>query len=146
MLYHLEITIDRNRDHVVKLFDNSENLKEWQTGLLSVEHLSGEKGEVGAKTKLDFMVGKRQIELIETIQENALPFIFTGKYEWSSGWNTLKNEFIELETGKTLWKTETEMHLFGFMKVIGFLMPSSFKKNSFKFMQNFKTFAENYGK
>lgn len=96
--------------------------------------------------KLDFMVGKRQIDLLETITKNNLLNEFEGKYEWKGGWNTLKNQFIELGDDKTIWTTETEMQLSGFMKVNGFLMPGSFKKNSYKFMENFKEFAENQPK
>ena len=88
------------------------------------------------------MVGKRQVDLIETITKSNFPEEFDGKYEWKGGWNTLKNKFIELGDNETVWITETEMHLTGFMKIIGFLMPGSFKKNSYKFMENFKEFAE----
>lgn len=142
MLYTHEIQINLPRNKVIELFDDVDNLKEWQTGLQGHEYISGEPGKVGSKMKLDFMVGKRQIDLIETITKNNLPDEFEGKYEWKSGWNTLKNQFIELGEDKTVWITETEMHLSGFMKVIGFLMPGSFKKNSYKFMENFKNFAE----
>jgi len=142
MLYTHEIQIDLPRTKVIELFDTTENLKEWQTGLQGYEFITGEPGKEGSTMKLDFMIGKRQIELLETITKNNLPEEFEGKYEWKGGWNTLKNTFIELGENKTVWISETEMHLSGFMKVVGFLMPGSFKKNSFKFMENFKQFAE----
>ncbi|MFK7755784.1 MAG: SRPBCC family protein [Flavobacteriales bacterium] len=142
MLYTHNIVINLPRARVVELFENPDNLKEWQTGLQAYEFLSGEPGMEGSTMKLDFMVGKRQIDLKETITKNTLPEEFHGKYEWKNGWNTLKNKFIIKGENQTLWETETEMHFSGFMKVIGFLMPSSFKKNSFKFMENFKEFAE----
>lgn len=143
MHYTLEIQLDLPRNQVVELFHNTENLKEWQTGLQGFEYLEGEPGKEGSTMKLDFMVGKRQVDLLETVTKNSLPDEFHGKYEWNGGWNTLKNKFIELGKDKTIWITETEMHFSGFMKLIGFLMPGSFKKNSWKFMENFKVFAEN---
>lgn len=142
MLYTHEIQIDLSRTKVIELFDTTENLKEWQTGLQGYEFITGELGKEGSTMKLDFMIGKRQIELLETITKKNLPEEFEGKYEWKGGWNTLKNTFIELGENKTVWISETEMHHSGFMKVVGFLMPGSFKKNSFKFMENFKQFAE----
>jgi len=143
MHYTHEITLDLPRKKVIEIFDNPDNLQFWQTGLQGYKHLSGTPGKVGSKTKLDFIVGKkREIELIETVVLNSLPEQFNGKYEWDGGWNTLNNTFIELGDNQTVWVTETEMHMKGFMKIIAFLMPSSFRKNSYKFMTNFKAFAE----
>ncbi|MFT5053779.1 MAG: hypothetical protein ACI97X_000799 [Oceanospirillaceae bacterium] len=44
---------------VIELFDNSDNLMKWQDGLVSFEHLEGEPGKPGAKSKLVFQNGKR---------------------------------------------------------------------------------------
>ncbi len=142
MIYTQEIQIDLSRKKVLEIFDNPENMKHWQTGLQGYEHFSGIPGEVGSKMRLDFLVGKRRIELTETITKREFPEKFEGKYEWGGGWNTLKNQFIELGENKTVWISETEMHMKGMMKLIGWIMPGSFKKNSYKFMENFKAFAE----
>jgi uncharacterized protein YndB with AHSA1/START domain len=40
MKYTCEITIDRPRARVIELFDNPENLKQWQPELVSFEHVS----------------------------------------------------------------------------------------------------------
>jgi len=66
MKYKVEIITNLPRAPVIELFDNSENLKKWQPGLKSFEHLSQKPGEVGAKSKLEFLMGKREIEIIET--------------------------------------------------------------------------------
>ena len=37
---------------------------------------------------------------------------------------------------------ENEFQFKGFMKLIGFFMPGAFEKQSFKYMKDFKAFAE----
>ena len=49
--YTVAIEIDLPRDRVIELFDNPDNLFKWQTGLQSFDHLSGEPGQPGAKSK-----------------------------------------------------------------------------------------------
>ena len=67
MKYNVEITINLPRTKVIELFDSTENLYKWQPGLMSFDHLSGTPGEVGAKSKLLYKMGCREIEMIETI-------------------------------------------------------------------------------
>jgi hypothetical protein len=43
--YTVEIEIALPRHRVIELFDNPNNLVRWQTGLQSVEHISGEPGQ-----------------------------------------------------------------------------------------------------
>ena len=52
MKYTVEIEIDLPRERVIELFDSTENCFKWQKGLLSFDHLSGEPGQPGAKSKL----------------------------------------------------------------------------------------------
>lgn len=143
MKYQITMEIDLPRDKVVELFDNAENLKEWQPDLISFEHLSGEPSQVGAKSKLCYQMGKRKIEMIETITENNLPDSFCGTYEADGCDNVVNNHFVDLDGQKTRWEFETEFKMSGvLMKIMAFLMPGAFKKHSLKFMQNFKEFAE----
>jgi len=143
MKYSLEIDIQLPRSRVVELFDSTENLKEWQPGLLSFEHLSGEPGEVGAKSKIIYRMGKRDCEMIETITVKNLPDEFTGTYDSDGIWNEVKNRFVEVDDNTTKWVSDVEFKSEKLMmKLMMFLLPGMFKKESFKFMQNFKAFAE----
>lgn len=93
MKYVLEITIDAPRQQVVELFDNSENLFEWQDGLKSFEHLEGEPGTVGAKSRIIYDVtGKgKLVEMIETITHKNLPDEFFATFESDGVWNQVEN-------------------------------------------------------
>lgn len=142
MKYTIEIDIDLPRDKVIELFDNPDNMKYWQKGFISLEHISGTPGQEGAKSKLKYKMGNREIEMIETITKRDLPNEFSGTYEAKGVWNLNRNNFIEIAPNKTKWKSEVEFKFSGFMKFIAFLMPGSFKKQSMKYLQDFKEFAE----
>lgn len=142
MHYKVEIEIDLPRDKVIELFDSTENLFKWQEGLQSFEAISGEPGQPGAKSKLIFKMGKRNMELIETITVRNLPDEFSGTYDAKGVHNIVKNYFIELGPDRTKWESENEFQFKGFMKIIAFLMKGAFPKQSLKYMHNFKAFAE----
>lgn len=142
MKYTLDIEIDLPRAKVVELFDNPDNLKKWQPDLVSFEHLSGDPGQVGAKSKLLHKMGKREVEMIETVTSRNLPDEFSGTYEAKGVWNLVENRFVEVDENKTKWILDTEFKCSGFMRIMALLMPGMFKKQSFKFMQQFKEFAE----
>ena len=142
MKYTLEIEIDRPRSEVVKLFENPENLKEWQPGFKSMELISGEAGTPLSKTRMVYQMGKRQVEMVETIQENTLPDTFHATYEAKGMWNRVDNYFYESGPDKTRWVTENEFRGSGIMWFMPILMPGAFKKQSFQFLEKFKAFAE----
>lgn len=142
MKYTNEVVIDLPREKVIELFDNPDNMKHWQPGLVSFDHISGTPGQPGAKSKLCFQMGKREIEMIETITERNLPDEFNGIYEAKGVFNILKNRFIVLDEKHTKWVAETEFQFSGMMKLFGWLMPGMFKKQSQQYLDLFKAFAE----
>ncbi len=142
MHFTQQIEIDKPIDTVVALYDNPDNLTKWMEGLLSYEHLSGTAGESGAKAKMHFKMGRREIEMVETIITRNLPDEFSGTYEAKGVYNVMKSTFKELSPAKTLYTTENEFQFTGFMKLMGFLMPGAFKKQSMKYMVAFKDFVE----
>ena len=95
------------------------------------------------KSKMIYKMGKREIEMIETITESNLPKAVNGTYEAKGVMNWVNNTFVEVATNKTKWITENEFQFSGFMKLIGFFMKNSFPKQSYKYMEQFKAFAEN---
>lgn len=145
MKYDLEILIDMPREDVLRLFNNEENLYKWQPGLQSIKHLSGTHGKQGAKTELVFLMGKRKIIMVETIVSMRLPNSFSATYEAKGVWNKVDNSFIA-KGEKTLWKTHNEFKSKGMMRLWTLFMPGAFKKQSYKYMEFFKGFAEGEGR
>jgi len=142
MKYTAEIEINQPIEKVVELFNNPNNMSEWMEGLQSFEHLSGKQGEKGAKSRLKFKMGKREIEMIETITVSNLPAELNGTYDAKGVHNIVKNKFIALPENRTKYITEQEFQFKGFMTIIAFLMPGAFKKQSMKYLKDFKAFVE----
>lgn len=145
MKYTVEIEINLPIAKVIELFDNPENLKKWQPGLLKFESISGAPGQPGAKSRLLFKMGRGEMEMIETVTVRNLPEEFSGTYEVKNVFNIVKNRFIAVSENKTKYISESEFQFKGFMKLIGFFMPGAFKKQSQKYLQLFKEFAEKEG-
>ena len=143
MIYTVAIDLSLPRDKVVELFDNPENMPEWQDSLVSYEHLTGVPGQEGATARLVHKFGNRKVEMMETVASRNMPDEFTGVYEARGAWNRVLNRFIELGPNQTRWIFESEFRCSGFLKIMTFLMPGMFKKASLKDMRQFKKFAEN---
>jgi hypothetical protein len=144
MKYSTEITVNVSREEFIKKLDNIDNIKHWHHGLVSAEHISGTPGEIGAKMKLSYKFGKREMELVETITKRDFPYEFHATYDAKGMHNKQENFFEELADGKTQWTSTSEFEASSFMlRMMLFLMPSAFKKQSKKYMEDFKKFAEN---
>jgi len=143
MNYVVEITIEKPRDEVIAKMDSLENLKHWQKGLVKTEHIYGTPGQEGAKMLLKYKMGKREMEIIETILKRKFPTEFHATYDTKSVHNIQKNYFQETPEQHTRWISECEFQFSNLgLKVMGFLMPSIFKKQSLKYMKDFKAFVE----
>lgn len=142
MNYLASVEIDLPIDKVVSLFKDPENYRYWMEGLLSLELKKGVAGEVGAETLFRFKMGKREMEMMETVEVSDLPDEYAVSYKAKGVSNTVVSKFSKLDGERTLYTTENEFQFTGFMKVIAFLMPGSFKKQSQKYLNDFKDFAE----
>ena len=144
MKFTCSITVNKSRDEVTRLWQNPDNLKEWQDGFISFTHIEGEAGKNGAKSRMLYMIRGKEMELIETIIDNSLPNRFKGRYDHKHMSNTMENTFTALSENQTRWDAEIEYVLFnGFMiKLMAKLFPSMFKKQTQKWLDQFKVFAE----
>lgn len=137
-----ETTINLPRARVLELFGDPANLKKWQPDLLSFESVSGTPRQPGAKSRLKYKMGSRDVEMIETITVRNLPEEFSATYEAKGVFNIVKNYFTAPTANTTHWVCENEFQMTGFMKLIGWLMPGTFKKESQKYVDQFTAFAE----
>lgn len=143
MIYKTEVEINLPREKVIKLFYNPDNMSKWQIGLTSFDHIEGEAGQEGAKSQLKYKMGKREIEMIDTITIRKLPDEFSGTYETKGVWNVVNNYFTEIDFEKTRCRLDTEFKCSGFMRLMITFIPGMFKKQTLTEMNNFKNFAEN---
>ncbi|MDY2587138.1 SRPBCC family protein [Winogradskyella aquimaris] len=143
MKYTTEILIEKPLEEVAKKMNSVENMKHWQEGLVSSEHISGTPGTFGAKMKLKYDFGNRKMELMETITMQDFPNEFHATYTTKGVRNIQQNYFNSTPEGFTKWTCVNKFEPTNFMmNAMLFLMPNAFKKQTKKFMTNFKNFAE----
>ncbi len=80
--------------------------------------------------------------MIETIKVNKLPDEFTFTYEASGLFNIVKCMFAEISESSTDLFIVQEFQFNGVMKILAFLIPGSFRKQSEKYLIDFKRFCE----
>ena len=117
------LVINRPIEHVWRAFDDPEDMKRWQPTLASFEHISGERGQPGSKSRIVYQEGKRRIEMTETLLERSEHQRLSGIYEVggsvSATTSRIDNEFEDLG-GSTRWTMESE---FEFTRAERFIMP-----------------------
>ncbi|SDG70373.1 SRPBCC family protein [Psychroflexus sediminis] len=142
MTYTTEIIIDRPREEIIKVFEDSSLLPHWQRGLKRSRVISGKEGEVGSKRKLYISIEGQSIKMTETIIKKNLPEEWHGNYTAKGMESIQKNYFEAIEDHKTKWTSYSEFKFSGFMKLISKLLPDIFKKRSVLVQQDFKAFIE----
>jgi uncharacterized membrane protein len=143
--FTVEVTIDLPRERVMALFDDLDNLYKWQDGLRSFEHVSGEPGQVGARSKMVYDMGNRQVTMIETITSRNLPDEYAGTYEATGVLTSIRNRFYEDGPHRTRWVADHEYKFSGPMKIMSLAIGGIFPRRTQETMDAFKAFAESEG-
>lgn len=144
MKFTCSVTVNLPLEKTVALFANEENLYKWQDGLVSIKHIKGVPGEVGSESIMHYKSNRYQFDLKETILENDLPHVMKGLYQHDHMENTMTNRFEEMDESRTRWTAELEYIKFKKLlpKLMFKLMPGMFKRQTQKWLDNFKSFAE----
>jgi hypothetical protein len=153
MKYTVSIDIALPRERVAQLLADPEHLQKWLRGLMLHEPLSGVHGHVGTKSRVVFQMGEQKIEATETITRrdpvdlHAIPrdsvVCFDREIVGKGMWSAVRDRLTETSPESTLWVSESEYRFSGvLMRLVGILMPGTFRKQSLQHMQDFKAFAE----
>jgi uncharacterized protein YndB with AHSA1/START domain len=142
MKYSVSIDIDAPRQRVSDLLQDVDSLKEWLPDLVSHKQVKGEPGQVGAVAEMKVRMGKKEIDMTETVLLSKPPETYSATYEAQKVWNRVDNTLTALDNNRTRWTMDCEFRCGGFLWLIALLMPSAFRKQSLKDMQRFKDFAE----
>ncbi len=144
MKFTCSVTVNLPRPRVIELFDNPDNMKHWQDGFISFTHKEGEPGQPGAMSIVKYSINGREMELTERVEVRNLPEEFSGSYESKYTFNYMKNTFHEIDLRTTRWDAEIEYTRMSgiMMKVMSWVAPGMFKKQTQKWMDQFKAFAE----
>lgn len=142
MKYTTEIIINKPREEIIRVFEDSNLLSCWQRGLKRSRVISGKEGEEGSKRKLYIRMEGQSIKMTETIIKKNLPEEWHGVYTSKGMESIQKNHFKALSAYETKWTSYSEFKFSGFMKLISKLLPEIFKKRSVLVQQDFKAFIE----
>ena len=138
------IDIDKPQVEVARYFADPQYLKEYQDGFIKKEHVSGEKGQEGAVSKMYYKHGKHEMELTETIKKNDLPHTFEAFFHHKHMDNTMKCNFVPISENKTRYEYEYEYTRINWVmpKLFAILFPSMYRKPAEKWLKQFKAFVE----
>jgi len=137
--YGSTITVDKPLKEAWAVMNDESKITEWLKGITKVEHVSGEKGTVGAVTKYTFEENGQQSDVVETIKSISpeesitMDFVMEDVMEMD-----YKVEFAEKE-GKTQIKSSTVTKGVGlFMRSMVSFMTGTMKKQEDENMGNLK--------
>lgn len=142
MKYSVSNTINKPMDVVMERLNDPDSMLEWMEGLQKVEHISGTPGEEGAISDLHFIHKKKEMKLRETILEQNLPDQIKFSYHSPMGYNEVELRFESLGPDSVKQTNNSYFELKGAMKLFGFLFKGIFKKQSLKYLDAFKNYAE----
>lgn len=153
MKYTVSIEIALPRERVAQLLADPAYLPQWLRGMVLHEPLSGVHGQVGTKSRVVLQTGQQKFEAIETITRrepadlHGIPkesvVCFEREIVGEGMWSAARERLTEAGPETTLWVSENEYRFSGLvMRLVGLLMPGTFRKQSMQHMQDFKAFAE----
>ncbi|MEU6951976.1 SRPBCC family protein [Streptomyces sp. NPDC045714] len=153
MKYTVSIEIALPRERTVQLLADPANMPKWLRGLVVHEPLSGVHGQVGTESRVVMRMGQRTFEATETIARrepadlHGIPegsvVHFDREISGEGMWSVTRDRLTEAGPETTLWVSENEYRFDGLlMRLVGLLMPGTFRKQSRQHMRDFKAFAE----
>ncbi|MFJ3516871.1 SRPBCC family protein [Streptomyces sp. NPDC090131] len=153
MKYTVSLEIALPREKVVQLLADPAQMPKWLRGLVLHEPLSGAHGQVGTTSRVVMQMGQRKMECTETITRreptdlHGIPkgsvVHFDREIVGEGMWSAVRDRLTEAGPETTLWASENEYRFSGLlMRLVGFLMPGAFRKQSLLHMRDFKAFAE----
>jgi hypothetical protein len=151
--YSNSIEIAQPRATVTQLLADPVHLPHWLRGLVLHEPIHGPHGQAGTESRVVLQSGKQTFEITETITRRDpadltdIPQGAVAYFERESVgegmWSVVRDRLTELDPETTLWVSESEYRFDGLlMRMVGLIMPGTFRKQSQQHMEDFKAFAE----
>ncbi|HET8670004.1 MAG TPA: SRPBCC family protein [Candidatus Saccharimonadales bacterium] len=153
MKYTVSIEIALPLERVAQLLADPANIPKWLRGVILHEPLNGLHGQVGTKSRVVMETGQQKFEVIETITRREPADLrnipkgsvvhFEREIVGEGMWSAAHERLTEAGPNTTLWESENEYRFSSLMmRLVGLLMPGTFRKQSLQHMQDFKAFAE----
>lgn len=141
--YSSEITVDKSIEEAWAVMNDESKISQWLKGIKKVEHISGEKGKVGAVTQYTFVEDGQESVIRETIkairpnEHISMDFVMEGVMTMD-----YQTNFSEKD-GKTHIKSSTVTKGIGMlMRSMVSFMKSSMQEQEDENMSNLKKLIE----
>ena len=119
-------------------------MKHWQEGLISTEHISGVPKDIGSTMQLNYQFGSQKMKLTESVthRENNASIHFN--FDTKVMHNIQRNSFETIDKTTTKWICKNEFFPRSLSaRIMLLLLPKTFKKQTQKYLTNFKNYVEN---
>ena len=151
--YTNSIEIALPREEVARLLADPAHIPKWLRGIVLHEPVKGQHGQLGTESRVVMAAGQRTMEMTETITRREPVELhdipkdsvvhFDRETVGAGMWSVVRDRLTEAGPQTTLWVSDSEFRFSSLpMRLVGLLMPGSFRKQSQQHMQDFKAFAE----
>lgn len=142
--YDSEIEVNKSVEEAWAVMNDETKISEWLEGMTKMEHVSGEKGTVGAVTRYTYIENGQESTILETMkairpnEHVAMDFVMEGVMNMD-----YKMDFINKD-GKALLKSSTTAEGDGmFMRSLLFFMKGNMQAQEDINMGHLKTLINN---
>ncbi|UGT59561.1 SRPBCC family protein [Nocardia asteroides] len=153
MKYTNSIEIALPRERVAQLLADPAHIPKWLRGVVLHEPVRGVHGELGTESRVVLRTGNREVECVETITRREPAELrdipagavvrFDREIVGAGMWSAVRDRLTEAGPGTTHWESESEYRFDSrLIRLLGRLLPGSFRKQSQQHMLDFKAFAE----
>ena len=144
MKFNGSLIIHKPQAFVAKCFADPNGLKEYQDGFIRKELISGQEGQEGARSRMYYKYGSREMELTETITRSELPDAFEAFYHHKHMDNTMHCKFVPVDDETTRYEYAFEYTRINWFipRLMAILFPGMYRKQGEKWMRQFKEYVE----
>lgn len=143
MKFTSSVEIEKPLDELIQLIQDPECTLQWLEGLRSVEHVSGEFRQAGAKSKVVMDSAAGIMHITETVLSNDLPDEYRIRYD-GQGYVSYSNyHFDVLGDNLTKFTMTQEVELKGALRLMKGIVRGKVRKQLQRSAESFKRFAEN---
>ncbi len=107
MIYQVEMIIKAPRDFVASLYVDPSSMKDWESGLESIESHQGQLFDEGSHGDLVFKFGNQEMRMHVSVESSHLPHEVTMIYQVPGAWNRCVNHFMDHHE-ETRWIMDVE--------------------------------------
>ena len=146
--YYEEIIINSDIQNVIDLHEDPNYLEHYMNGFISFKTVQGESRKTGSISEISIVFNSnesvtRKIVMKEKVLSNNLPNEKVIQLNTGSVNNLITYRFVKLGKDKTQFFRTHEYEFNTYMKVYSFFMSRKIKRESYKYLKNFKNFVEN---